>query len=157
MCQQVIAPETLEFEAALDGLQPQKSDVILVLRNWDDVENEERAKAGAGLLQRGWADTMMLLAEENTRSEALHMSSLAYTLHWQRILLITHRYHSYRAYLTFVRAFTGWEWNVKLYMYSLKSGVVLGERDKIRQYSTKGDCATYKEGLEYLKWLSDSR
>src|SRR5438105_6971532 len=91
------------FEQALDGLQPRQSDVILVLRNHDKDENAARIELGTELLTNCWAPVMMLLKEDNTKAEAYQMINLMAALSWDKVLLVTHRYHSYRAYLTFLK------------------------------------------------------
>ena len=153
--------ERLTFERALDALPCHKSDVIVVLRCHDAEENKERVELAAKLLTSGWANVMLLFNDSaNTKDEAHKLREMLLEMMWKRVILVTHSYHSYRAYLTFVKWLA--DLQTEIYIKTVPSGVVLGEREKIDKYSAAGDCATYSEGMDYIgrdyiKWLTTNR
>lgn len=139
-----------EFETALDNLKPKIADVIVVLTCRDAGEDEERYKVARSLLAKGQGKILIMFNADHTQDEARKTATLLEDVEeLDTILLVTHRYHSYRAFLTFHKKLP----SRKIYIHRISSGIVLGERDKIAKYAKLGDCSTYEEGLEYIKCL----
>ena len=106
-------------------------------------------------------------AAENTHEQAVNIAHLALSEAWTSILLVASGYHLYRAHLTFLRALhhNGLDDTVRIVpvaanapWFAAPEGVLLtrsdllsGDLDKIELYGVQGHCATYSEGLAYLK------
>jgi hypothetical protein len=136
-----------EFIDKLDTQRIQPSDVIIVLRNHDPGETIARMQRGHELLAMGMGGMLLMSLDKHTLAEAECFYRTAKLCGWRSIILVTHKYHHYRAYLTFTNVFGN---SVKVYsspVYSLDSA---DEWRKIAKYAEKRDICTYEEGLEYL-------
>lgn len=102
---------------------------------------------------------------KNTYEQAVEVVRIARERRWSRIVLVASHYHSYRAFLTFLCVQKDMYPALVLDMASVKDldwyeetgyGVRLDlldlEFQKIDVYQKQNNVATYREGIEYLKW-----
>ena len=96
----------------------------------------------------------------HTRAEADSTLRLAREYGWKKLLIVTTKYHQYRAFLTWVRAMYDEGMDIELVMVSVlefpdfyddtEDDAMAREFEKIKLYGEKGHVATYEEGIEYL-------
>jgi hypothetical protein len=144
-----------QFCKALDDLRlPQYTNAVVVLRNMNKRNTEIRLDWAYRLLAEGRAGGLVLPMQASTKGEAEWTRQLALKVGWTSILLVTEPYHSYRAYLTFLKEFGS---KVRLYV-SCPPCTHFDANDiefqKIEEYREKGDVASYEEGVWYLANLN---
>lgn len=140
-----------EFCAALDHhARPPRSDAIIVLRNWDKELTMQRIEKGWGLLAADAAPLLILPRALHTLDEAKRIRRLSEGQKWTAIILVTHRSHHYRAFLTFTKILNTY-WNgIRVYTSCIDSEHDPNEFRKIEEYGSRGDISTYEEGLKIL-------
>ena len=140
-----------DFCAALDAAQAYTSDAIIILRNHDIEETLQRVRHGMGLMENNFSRVLMMSHDRHTRAEAERFAQIAAWSHFSSVIIVTHKYHHYRAYLTFRRVFDVWCPRVRVYSSPVDSAWRQEEFDKIPQYAAAGHCYDYQAGLESLK------
>lgn len=133
------------FCLALDAQPPEKSELIVVLRNHDRTLTDERMALATDLLTNGMSRAMLMVYGTNTHDEALRVRRV-YGPSLKSITIVTHRSHHYRAFLTFIKVMP----NTKVYSYPVDDCLDALEFTKIAKYQQQGDAASYEEGLEAL-------
>jgi hypothetical protein len=138
-----------QFCQKLDAQDLGPCDMLIVLRNHDPQLNKERVDVGVKLLLSNLAPIMLMTYDTNTLTEAQRIYSI-WLRHptWRSMVLVTHKAHHYRAYLTFAKVFR--LLSPDIYTFPIDSALESEEFDKIERYSQKGDIATYEEGLRWL-------
>lgn len=96
----------------------------------------------------------------HTRAEADSTLRLTREHGWKRLLVVTTKYHQYRAFLTWLRAVHDEGMDIELIMVPVQEfpdfyddteeDAMKREFEKIKLYGEKGHVATYAEGIEYL-------
>ena len=140
-----------DFCAALDAAQAYTSDAIIILRNHDIEETLQRVRHGMGLMENNFSRVMMMSHDSHTRAEAERFAQIAAWSHFSSVIIVTYRYHHYRAYLTFKKVLDVWCPQVEVYSSPVESAQKPEEFDKIRQYAAQGHIYDYQAGLETLK------
>lgn len=107
-----------------------------------------------------------ILCEEvapHTKAEAERAMELARERGWKTILITTSPHHQYRAFLTFLRAMQKAELDLILVNtcaplsldeqnpWGTRRDLTQSEMEKIEQYQSTGDVASFDEGLQYLE------
>lgn len=102
----------------------------------------------------------------NTREQAVGAVAEARTRGWRRILLVASSYHIPRALLTFVKACADAGLDLHIVPVPTSQSPWTGAPDLMRddrlalfdremekciEYAAKGDCATFADGVEYLR------
>lgn len=131
---------------------------------WTGAERAFASLMGSGVAHdRIRVDT----AAMNTREQAVNVASMAAAEGWRRLLLVASAYHSYRAFLTFLRALdeAGLDETVQLVsapvshtpwrgapegMTATRLDLLAGEFDKIERYGEH--VASYEDGIDYLRF-----
>lgn len=184
-----------KFIVLLDNEQVQRSDVIVLLEgdglarykkaatlynnglapkvcfsgNFDD------AKSGAYvfevikplLIKEGVREEDLLYENKsrNTYEQAVEIMKMAQVYKWKRITIVASHYHTYRAFLTFLRqqrimkpdlfmdvaSVNDLDWYEET-GYGSRIELLRAEFDKIGIYQEKGHVSSYEEGIAYLKW-----
>ena len=121
-------------------------------------------------IEKGIApDRLVLEADSgNTRQQAVNVVAMAMDRGWTKLLLVASHYHSFRAFLTFVRALrdagqletirvmpatadhVSWFKLAPVGMSESRRSLLDSEFQKIEEYAN--DVATYAEGLAYLEF-----
>jgi hypothetical protein len=141
-----------DFMAELDAQLVKPADAIVILRNHNDDITLARLKEGMRLMAGGYSKTMVMLHQENTAAEAQRFADLMLeNAGYKSIILVTHRYHHYRAFLTFAQAINYYALSIAMYSWPVPSWNNAEEFDKIEAYQKKGDVATYEGGLAWLR------
>ena len=140
-----------DFCAALDASPVRVADSIVVLRNHSTEETMSRVRRGVSLMDMKFSSILMMSHDYHTRAEAERFAQIAAWSQYSSIVIVTHRYHHYRAYLTFRRVFDVWCPRVAVYSSPVDSAWRQEEFDKIPQYAAAGHCYDYQAGLESLK------
>src|SRR5688572_14254781 len=78
-------------------------DVIVIHRNHDRDQTDARIKHAVELMLSGYSDVLIMVNEDNTSYEADRIHGIVWDCGWNSVTIVTHRYHHYRAYLTFLR------------------------------------------------------
>lgn len=184
-----------KFIVLLDCDSPQKSDAIVLLEGdgfarykkavslyKEDVApiicfsgNYDDEKSGAYSFDKikplilGYgipkAHLMHESASKNTYEQAIEIVKIAKEKNWNRITLVASHYHSYRAFLTFLRVIKKEMPNLLMDMASVKDqdwfeentwgrriDLLEKEFEKIDLYQKKDNVASFAEGVEYLVW-----
>ena len=137
----------LDFCTKLDTLPlPKGADVVVVLRHITPEQTSARFALGLSLLPKLNSKMIMMPYSSNTVSEAREINFICSDLHYQNVVLVTHKYHSYRALLTFINLGSP----VRYHVASVPTPLSLIEFVKIMEYREKGDVASYEKGMEYL-------
>lgn len=101
----------------------------------------------------------------HTRGEADRAMELAKEKGWRTILIVTSPHHEYRAFLTFLKAMRDAGLELKLVRataplswseetpWGTRIGLLKQEFARITEYQSKGDVASFKEGVAYLTSL----
>lgn len=101
----------------------------------------------------------------HTRGEADRAMELAKEMGWQTILIVTSPHHEYRAFLTFLRAMRDAGLELKIIRataplswseetpWGQRVDLLHQEFARIAEYQSKGDVASFEEGIAYLKSL----
>ena len=117
-------------------------------------------------LQKEGVPKSALYVEEkalHTLGEARRALALAKKAGWKSLILVTSPHHQFRAFLTFLKTMR--DANLDLLLvnapanlpwfgdnpWGKRSELLQGEFDRIEEYQKKGDCASFAEGLVYLK------
>lgn len=104
----------------------------------------------------------------NTREQAMIVVPMLLEKQYKRVLLLVPSYHQFRAYLTFLQALIQFDAADKIHVVIASSGHVPwsgkpegmdvtrlellgGELAKIAEYRAQGHCATYEQGIDYLR------
>lgn len=130
---------------------PSEADAVIVLRHITPEQTKARFDLGLSLLCKLNSRMIMMPYSSNTMNEAVDIRQICGAADYKTVVLVTHKYHSYRALLTFIKL--GMR-NTKFYIASVPSPPALIEFVKIMEYREKGDIADYEEGVQYLEWLS---
>lgn len=184
-----------KFIVLLDCDSPQKSDAIVLLEGdgfarykkavclykediasticfsggYDDEESGAYTfdKIKPLILDSGIPETHLMYesASKNTHEQAVEIVKIAKEKNWNRITLVASHYHSYRAFLTFLRVIKKEMPNLLMDMAAVKNldwfekknwgrriDLLENEFNKIEQYQQKDNVASFTEGVEYLKW-----
>ena len=109
-------------------------------------------------------------ASKNTYEQAVEIVKIAKEKNWNRITLVASHYHSYRAFLTFLRVMKKEMPNLLMDMASVKDldwfeeniwgrriDLLEKEFEKIDLYQKKDNVAKFTEGVEYLEWKNQQQ
>lgn len=159
------------YRVATGLLQQQGAPVIVVSGGLDKPPHSLTAETAAKLLiSFGVAHDRIILEgrSQNTYEEAENVVRMARHNRWKAIILVTSPYHQYRAYLSFVKSVyrakrekklrlvnapashVQW-WRVPDGLDVTRLDLLAGEFQKIADLQKRGHCATYEQGLAYLK------
>jgi hypothetical protein len=103
----------------------------------------------------------------NTKEQAQQIIKLCLENNWKSIILVASNFHQYRAYLTFVKELYNQKLNNDIRIYNspcnlpwfeknnwgIRYRLLSEEFKKIKIYQDKGDVCSYKEIIEYIKWI----
>ena len=115
------------------------------------------------LIERGVNPSILLEPEmdsTNTRASAVNVCAIATLYKWRSILLVTSAYHMPRAVLSFVAAMQAQGAFLPIipvavsqpwYDATDRLALLDGEFAKIDEYQSRGDVASYADGIAYLK------
>lgn len=120
-------------------------------------------------------------ASKHTRDQAVYITQLAKAQQWTRVLLVASPYHMPRVFLSCVQALreieateivrlcpapgqfgmapellTPW-WGAPDGMEATRLDLLTEEYLKIEAYQARGHCATYEDGLAYLKYWESAK
>ena len=143
--------------------------VIFFSGNFDDASSGAFTfeKIKPRLLSEGIPESILEFenVSQNTYEQAVEMINIARERNWERITLVASHYHSYRAFLTFLCVLKDQYPSLILDMasvrdldwyeetgYGIRLDLLQYELKKIDLYQKKNNVATYREGIEYLKW-----
>lgn len=97
----------------------------------------------------------------HTRAEAESALRLAAQHKLRSLILVTTEYHQYRALLTFIKTMRDMELDIMLTIAAVNEfpsfhsktydEALAQELERIAAYQQKGDVASWKEGIEYLR------
>ncbi len=106
----------------------------------------------------------------NTYEQAVEIICIAKKSGWSRITLVASHYHTYRAFLTFLKVQSAVYPELLIDIASVKDldwydetgygrriDLLESEINKIDIYQRKDNVATYEEGIDYLKWKSQQQ
>lgn len=117
------------------------------------------------LRKLGVPDDALVVRETamNTKEESVQMLDLIHERGWHSVLIVTSPHHQYRAFLTWLATVQAAGSTVHVINapvpLSMTEETPQGRREdllpqefeRIAAYQTKGDVASYEEGIEYLK------
>lgn len=192
--------EREKFIVLLDCDSPQKSDAIILLEGdgfaryekavylykegvapiicfsggFDDEESGAYTfdKIKPLILNCGIPETCLMHenASKNTYDQAVEIVKIAKEKNWKRISLVASHYHSYRAFLTFLRVIKKEKPSLLMDMAAVKNldwfkentwgkriDLLKNEFDKIELYQKKDNVAKFTEGVEYLEWKNQQQ
>lgn len=128
----------------------EKVDAVIVLRNHDLTQTKQRIDHALNIMLAGSADILLMSYDDNTYAEAVRFSDLTLLTGLNSIALVTHRYHHYRAYLTFLRVFSGQGVHIISAPVPGPKSYLIQEVEKIEKYLKKGHVSTLQEGINEL-------
>jgi uncharacterized SAM-binding protein YcdF (DUF218 family) len=156
---------------ALELFKQQAAPLVLLLGGRHEPPAIEGAKAlGSYLLGAGVAPERLMIEDKsrNTHEQAEALVAAATLGQWSRILLVASAYHLPRAWLTTLASLTRAELDARIHLLAIPAvpcewfaappggtrervDLQLDEAEKIATYQALGHCASYAEGLAYLR------
>lgn len=150
---------------------------ILVTGGLDNPPYSRTAKDMADIMVgRGVAPDRIIIDNDSmhTQEQARFVTALAKARQWHRILLVASPYHTFRVYLTFLRALLDEGIDKTLHLVNVPAshapwwqapeGLVKSRADlldeefsKIDHYGADGHVASYEEGLAYLRFWETAK
>lgn len=124
------------------------------------------------LIEKGVDESDLLFENksQNTYEQAEQIVSMSLEYNWDKIIIVASHYHSYRAFLTFLKVqkkinptliiemspVSDLDWYEET-GYGVRVELLELELNKIEVYQKKDNVASYEEGLVYLKWKFQQR
>ena len=135
-----------KFCATLDAQELVRANGIIVLRNIDEGLTQERVEHGIELLHAGYGSFIMMPYADNTYEEAVRVKQ-SLTRNVGSLILVTHRDHHYRAFLTFLKVMPAIRF-ASAPIEALPNDI---EFQKILNYQKLKHVASYTDGLKRLQ------
>jgi uncharacterized SAM-binding protein YcdF (DUF218 family) len=145
--------------------------IALITGGLDDATKQGATKLMGRLLGKGFDPQRIRVDVEarNTREQAVRTVQMAKDEGWKRLLLVASPYHQYRATLTFIHALRQAKLDESIHVLSVPAthahwfdspdgvsdtrlDLLASEFAKVETYQAKGDCASYEDGIAYLRF-----
>ena len=119
------------------------------------------------LIEKGIPKSAIIVDSKpmNTKEQAISTIYWAISNNYKRLILVASHYHQFRAYLTFLKEVIDQKSNIELVNspasqldwfseepWGQRFRLMEQEFERIINYSSKGDLATFEEAIEYQVW-----